>query len=105
MLFYKTEVSLKSEGTVSKRDNPEEYYMFVSEMKENSEGFFKKSGESSFFFASKLIKKRLTVGVILKKACDLEQELSSYLKSASAHKAVGNGDCIQRKLSDKGNRP
>lgn len=88
MLFYKAEVTLKSESTVSKRDNPDEYDMFVSEMKENSRSFFRKSGENFFFFISKLNKKRLTVGSILKKAINraqdgnIAEQLNRYLKMA-----------------------
>lgn len=88
MLFYKAEVTLKSESTASKRDNPDEYDMFVSEMKENSQSFFRKSGENFFFFISRLNKTRLTVGSILKKAINraqdgnIAEQLNSYLKMA-----------------------
>lgn len=48
MLFYKAEVTLTSDSIVSKRNKADEYDMFVSEMKENSQSFFKKAEKTSF---------------------------------------------------------
>ncbi len=83
MLFYKIEVTLKSKLTVSKRDNRDEYDMFVSEIKEQSVNFFEKSGGNCFFFISKTIKKRLTIGGFLKNANNIEQNINRFLKATS----------------------
>lgn len=83
MLFYKIEAIFENEIGISKRENREEYDVFVSELKERSESFYEKSGETCFFFVSKIIKKRLTIGGILKKADKVERCLESYLEKTS----------------------
>lgn len=82
MLFYKIEVTLKTTITDLKRDNRDEYDMFVSEIKESGERFFEKSERKCYFFISKIFKERLTLGGILKKAGNIEQTLTCYLEKA-----------------------
>lgn len=55
MLFYKIEATFENEIGVSRRDNREEYDMFIFELKERSESLFERSGKSWFFFVSKII--------------------------------------------------
>lgn len=83
MLFYKIEVSLKNKLTVSKRDNRDDYDMFVAEIKDRSADFLEKSGGNCFFFISKTIKRKLTIGCLLKNAGNIEQDLKRYLKTIS----------------------
>lgn len=83
MLFYKIEATFENEIGISKRDNREEYDMFISELKDQSKSFFEKNGETCFFFVSKIMKKRLTMGAILKSAEKVEWRLDSYLEKTS----------------------
>ena len=80
MLFYKIEMTFENEIGISKRENREEYDMFISELKEQSKGFFERSDKTCFFFASKIFKKRITIGGILKNADKIEGRLESYLE-------------------------
>lgn len=80
MLFYKIDVTLENEIEYSRKENRDEYDMFISELKEYSESFFQESGETSFIFVSKISKKRVAIGVLLKKTDNVEPLLGSYLK-------------------------
>lgn len=57
MLFYKIEATFENEIAISKRDNREEYDMFISELQEQSKSFLRKVAKLVSSLFQRLLKK------------------------------------------------